>query len=613
MKRHQYTIWFKSNLKNLAHQVYTLPRAISLVKDAAGRWGLAWAGLLVISGLLPAAVALLSKFVIDGISAAAGQTGPADLMAVILPASLLACAIILSMLCQTASDWVRTLMAERISDHVTGLIHDKSTSIDMAYYDFAEFYDHLHRAKSEAAHRPLALMENLGDFFKSAITFISMIGLIIPYGYWLAALLTASTIPAFFVAIHHRLKFHEWWKSVTQKERKAGYLDWLVTSRESAAEIRAFDTGDHFKAAYQALRKGLRRERMGLVKSEKLSEITGASMALAITCAVMIRMVLEAVAGRVTPGDLVLFYQAFTNGQKMARALLSNIGEIYGNSLFIEDLFTFLSLVPAIKDPVGPGPVIAGEMVEIQFENVYFHYPGASRDALCDFCLCIPAGKTVAIVGKNGAGKSTIVRLLCRFYDPDRGKITINGVDIRQIPIARLRRMLTVMFQAPVQYADTISGNIAASDIDAGRPERKIRAAAEAAGADKIAGRMAGGYDTLLGRWLSGGTDLSGGEWRRLALARTAFRDGQIIVLDEPTSSMDSWAEAEWTARFAEYACGRTAIIVTHRFTTAMHADIICVMDNGRVLESGAHETLVAKNGLYAESWQAQMGVRSLI
>lgn len=604
--------WFRSNLKNLALQVHTLPRAISLVKDAAGGWGVVWAGLLVISGLAPAAVALLSKFVMDGIFAAAAgrasQTGSANLVAVILPASLLACVIILSVFCQTASDWVRTLLSERISDHVTGLIHDKSTSIDMAYYDFAEFYDHLHRAKSEAAHRPLILMENLGDFFKSSITFISMIGLIIPYGYWLCALLIASAIPAFFVAIHHRLKFHEWWKSVTQKERKTRYLDWLTTSRECAAEIRAFDTGDHFKAAYQVLRRELRNERMRLVRSEKLSEIIGAAAALAITCGVMIRMVFAAVAGRVTPGDLILFYQAFSNGQKMARALLSNIGEIYGNSLFIDDLFAFLALVPAVPEPAGPGGVIDDEPAEIQFEKVYFRYPGASHDALYDFCIHIPAGKTVAIVGRNGAGKSTIIRLLCRFYDPDRGRITINGKDIKKIPTARLRRMLTVMFQAPVRYADTISGNIGVSDIDAGMPEKKIRAAAKASGADEIAGRLPEGYDTLLGRWLSGGTDLSGGEWRRLALARTAFRDGHIIVLDEPTSSMDSWAEAEWTAGFTEHAHGRTAIIVTHRFTTAMHADIICVMDSGRVVESGVHNALVAKDGLYAASWRAQMG-----
>ena len=608
MAQHTYATMIRSALKDLIRQVGTLPAAVALVKDAAGTWGIAWAGLLLVSGLLPMLVALLSKYVMDGIFIAAGKGGTINFTGVVLPALILAFVMILSVLCKTASDWVRTLLSERISDHVTGLIHDKSTSVDMVYYDLADFYDHLHRAKSEAAHRPLALMQNLGDFFRSTISFVSMIGLILPYGPWFPVLLIASTIPAFFAALFARFEFHEWFKNATQRERKARYLDWLATSREAAAEIRAFGTGERFRETFQTLRKKLRTERMNLLKNRQIAEISGALIALGVTCAVMLWMVFSAAAGQVTPGDLLLFYQAFSNGQKMAHAILENIGEIYGNSLFIDDLFAFLSLEPKITDPQVPSSVPEDMPPEIRFENVCFRYPGTDRYALYDCSMHVPAGKTIAIIGKNGAGKSTLIRLLYRFYDPERGRITINGTDIRKIPLRSLRRMLTVMFQAPVRYADTLANNIGISDIDTGMDDPKIRAAAQIAGADEIAGRMPDGFDTLLGRWFSGGHDLSEGEWRRIALARAMYRYRQIILLDEPTSAMDSWAEAKWIENFREYARGRTAIIVSHRFTTAMHAHIIFVLENGRIVESGSHESLKGLDGPYSASFLAQAG-----
>jgi ATP-binding cassette subfamily B protein len=243
----------------------------------------------------------------------------------------------------------------------------------------------------------------------------------------------------------------------------------------------------------------------------------------------------------------------------------------------------------------------------ICFEQITFRYPGSERVALQDFNLTVPAGQVAAIVGANGAGKSTLVKLLCRFYDPEAGQITLDGINIRDMSLAELRRLITVLFQWPVPYHATAGQNIALGDVQAAPSAAEIAAAARGAGAHEVIARLPREYDTLLGKWFADGTELSGGEWQRIALARAFLRRAQIVVLDEPTSFMDSWAEAEWLARFRALVHGRTALIITHRFTTAMCADVIHVMQNGQIVESGSHDDLLARGGLYAQSWAAQM------
>jgi ATP-binding cassette subfamily B protein len=308
---------------------------------------------------------------------------------------------------------------------------------------------------------------------------------------------------------------------------------------------------------------------------------------------------------RITPGELALILAAFNQGQGLMRALLENAGQLYGNSLFLGNLFEFLAMQPVIAD--GRESKAPEVRVGIDFKSVSFSYPDASGKALDDFTMTIPQGKIVAIVGPNGAGKSTLLKLLCRFYDPDRGAIEIDGLDLKTIAVEDLRRMITVLFQQPFHYNATVQENILYGDLSRTPPAAEVKAAIEAAGAEQIVARLPGQEQTLLGRWFAGGTELSVGEWQRIALARAFLRRAPIIILDEPTSALDPWAEADWLERFRELAAGRTSIIITHRFTTAMHADIIHVMDRGRIVESGSHQRLLEQSGLYAESWSRQI------
>jgi ATP-binding cassette subfamily B protein len=305
-------------------------------------------------------------------------------------------------------------------------------------------------------------------------------------------------------------------------------------------------------------------------------------------------------------GELALFYQAFQQGLRLMRTLLDNAGQLYSNSLFLGNLFEFLALRPAVESPSSPQPVPVTLVHGIRFHEVTFRYPGCDRPVLRGLNLTIPAGRIVAVVGPNGAGKTTLVKLLCRFYDPEAGRIELDGTDLRDFSLAELRSRIAALFQEPVRYNATAAENIALGDVTCAPGASQIRAAAEVAGADEVIARLPQGLDSLLGRCFVDGAELSAGEWQRLALARAFLRRAPILVLDEPTGGMDPWAEAEWLERFRLFARGRTAIVITHRLTTAMRADLICVMAGGEVVESGTHEELVNRCGLYAQSWLEQ-------
>jgi len=593
-------------------QLPNLTRALTLAWRATRSWTLAWCFLLLLQGLLPVATVYLSRSLVDRLVPALGRGGNwQGLTPVLVPLGLLAAVMLLTELLRIAATWVRTAQSESLKDHISALIHTKSIEADLAFYDQPEFYDHLHRARDEAGYRPVELLESLGSLLQNGITLVAMGMVLIPFGVWIPAAIVASTLPALFVVLRYTLVQHEWRRRTTANERRSWYYDWLLTSREAASELRLFDMGPRFQSSYQALRRGLRRERMELAQRQTLAELAAGVFGLLVTGAAMVWMVWKATRGLVSLGELTLFYQAFNQGQRLMRSLLENVGQLYSNILFLGNLFEFLTLQPKVIDRADLVPAPKAILQGIRFVRVSFSYPGSHQPTLHEFSLNIPAGQTVAIVGLNGAGKSTLIKLLSRFYDPDEGRISLDGVDLRDLPIQELRRQMTVLFQEPVRFNTTVAESIALGDTNADddRPDAlAVRSAARVAGADDIVQGLPDGYDTLLGKWFANGTELSAGEWQRLALARAFFRQAPILLLDEPTSAMDPWAEAEWLESFLELAGGRTTLMITHRFTTAMRADVIHVMEQGCIVESGNHEELLRKGGRYATSWAAQMG-----
>jgi ATP-binding cassette subfamily B protein len=598
----------RAKLSHFWAQLGYLPRTLRLIWSAAGWWTLAWFVLLVVLGVLPAVTVYLSRSLVDSlVGALAADLTWESIWPTITLALWMAGLMVLTQIAQSVMDWVRTAQSEIIGDYLSALVHGQATTLDLAFYETPEYQDRLHQARTDLQNRPLALLENGGGLVQSGITLTAMAAVLLPYGPWLPLVLLVSTLPGFYVVIRHNRRHHRWWERTTEERRWANYYDILLTAESIAGELRVFGLGDHFRSAYQGLRSRLRSERLRLARSRGRAQLGASSLATALSGAATIWMIWRAFNGQVTLGDLALFYQAFSQGQALLRSLLGNVGRIYENILFLGNLFEFLDMRPEIVDPRQPKPTPATLQQGIRFQEVTFSYPGSARAVLQDFTFEIPAGKVVAIVGANGAGKTTLVKLLCRLYDPQRGSIQLDGTDLCDLPVEQMRRLVTVLFQFPAPYFTRVVDNIKLGDVTADPDMDAIESAARSAGAHEFIMRLPEGYDTLLGKWFVSGAELSGGEWQRLALARAFLRRAQIMILDEPTSFMDSWAEVDWFDRFRELAAGRTAIFITHRFLIAKRADIIHVMDAGRIVESGSHDELLALGGRYAQSWAAQL------
>ena len=598
----------RTKVRKVQEQLQYLLKGFHLLWEASPRLNSAWFALLVVQGALPVGTIYLSRLFVDALVPAI-QAGGAweSLRPVILYGALIGALFLAGELLQGATEWVRAALAEFVQDHVSNLIHAKSVALDLAYYETPDFYDHLHRATADASYRPISLLESAGSLIQNGLTLLGMGALLLAYGAWLPFVLFFSMLPALYVVFTNNRKYHRWWHESTQDRRWANYFDYLLTANEAAAELRLFDLGDHFRASFQAIRRRLRGERLDLLKTQSLARAGAALVSLLLTGSVMVWFGWRVLRGLLTLGDLALFYQVFNRGQTLMRALLGDLGQIYASNLFLGGFFEFLALAPGLRDPARPQRSPARLKRGISFRQVGFRYPGSPRAALQDFNLEIPAGQVAAIVGENGAGKTTLVKLLCRLYDVEAGAIELDGVDLRQIPIADLRGLTTVLFQDPVPYYASAGQNIALGNVSAGPGRPDVEAAARRAGAHEVIRRLPEGYDTLLGRYFAGGAELSAGEWQRVALARAYVRQAELVILDEPTSFMDSWSEADWFDRLRQLVDGRTAVVITHRLTVARRADIIHVMHAGRIVESGAHEALLRLGGRYAESWFAQM------
>ena len=596
---------FERSLRELLRKIATVRRGLGLVWHSARGWTLAWVVLLLIQGLVPALQIQLTRTVINRLSSVA-LGGDWRHPAIWVPVALIGFLWVFGQLLSSVSGWVQSAQAERVQDHIHSLIHRQALGLDLAFFENPESFNLLHRARVDAMNQPLALLESIGSVLQNGLTLILVSVLLTAYTPWLPVLLIASALPGLWIVGKHVLREHRWNVANTVHVRRATYYDWMITDRGSAAEMRLFDLGPHHQESFQKIRQRLREGRLDLALAELKAELAAGLLSFSGGILGMGWMLLRLWHGLARLGDLVLCYQAFQQGQRLLRTLMESAGKIYRSTLFLENLFQFLALQSALPERSDPVAVPASRGHEIRFEHLTFTYPGSDQPALSDFSLTLPAGAVTAIVGYNGAGKSTLIKLLCRFYDPQQGCLRLDGVDLKDLSLAELRRQITVLFQEPVHYHTTAAENIAMSDLASAPDPARIRAAAESAGADGPIERLKDGYETVLGKWF-GGAELSVGEWQRVALARAFLRDAALVVLDEPTSAMDSWAEIEWLRRFRVLTEGHTTLMITHRFTTAMHADQIHVMDRGRIIESGSHEELLAAGGHYAQSWKAQM------
>jgi ATP-binding cassette subfamily B protein len=426
------------------------------------------------------------------------------------------------------------------------------------------------------------------------------------FNWIITTLLLAAVISGSAVRMKYSGLMYRWQREQTSMERQAGYFNWMLTDSSHAKEIRLFDLGALFIRRFRDLRRTLRKGRLAISLRRTIADFVAQTFATVAIYGSYAYVAYLTMLGKTSLGDLVMYYQAFQRVQGSFQGILSSLAGLYEDNLFLSNLYEFLDLKRTVIEPAQAKPVPRPIQDGIVFSRVGFRYPGGTRRVIEDVSLAIRPGEVVAFVGENGSGKTTLMKLLCRLYDPTSGTITIDGVDLRQFETKALRHEIAIVFQDYVHYHLTARENIWFGNTDLSPDHDRVITAARRSGADEVIRALPHGYETILGKRFADGEELSIGEWQKVALARAFMRDAQIIVLDEPTSSLDAKAEYEVFQSFRQLVSGRTAVLISHRFSTVRMADRIYVLNQGTIIESGTHEELLNRQGVYADLFERQ-------
>lgn len=578
-----------------------------LVWQSAPGWTLASGFLTLINGLLPLATLYLMKLIVDSVNAGAASSGEGDFGRVLILVALAGSIAVFTILSQSVSNVVNEAQSALISDHVQTLLDAKSVEVDLEYYENSEYYETLHRAQREASVRPMIVVNGLFQSGRSFISLTTMAALLLSFN-WVAALIVAfAALPATLVQYKYSSKNYRMQCNITPKERRALYFNKLLTSIDYAKEIRLLGLGQLFMNRNRDLRQQIRKERLSLTLRRLAAESASQAVAVAIVFGTFAFIAHEAFNGIITIGDMLMYFGAIQQGQSFLKSFLSSLVGLYENNLFLTEFYEFLNLKPKVEEPSNPRPFPKPIKSKIRFEHVGFSYPNTSTMVLNDINLEILPGQIVALVGENGSGKTTLIKLLCRLYDPREGTIKIDGIDLRDFKTCDLRREISAVLQDYASYHLKARENIWLGNVDMPEDINHIVQAAECSGIDEVIKRLTKGYDTILGReFEKDGAELSIGEWQKVALARAFFRDSQLIILDEPTSSLDPKAEEKVFNKFKQLIAGKMAIIISHRLSSVTMADRIYYIKEGRVTEHGTHQQLMDQDNDYAQLFEIQ-------
>jgi ATP-binding cassette, subfamily B, bacterial len=557
----------------------------------------------VLVAFMPVGIGIIGRFIIDGVNRIRlHQALPQGFWWLV--AAEMALAVLMNVLSR-AVDYFDALLADRYSHHVSVEVMRKAAALDVTVYEDPVFYDRLERARVQATDR-LAMIQQIGRLIQQSVTTIAFSAVLIRYSPLLLLLLIAGTIPAFLGESHFAFLGYAKNFRQTPMRRQMDYLRQVGGSKEAAKELKLFNLSNFLTGRFTALSSAIYEENVSLNRRRffwggALSFLSQLGYYSAYAYSIF-----YTIQGRYSIGDLTLITTAIMQAMSNIQQVFSTASGVADQALFLTDLLAFLEMKPTVESkPNGlrvPRPAQRG----FEFQDVSFIYPGTSRRVLSGFNFTLSPGESVALIGENGQGKTTIVKLITRLYDPTEGRILFDGVDLREYDLADLHSEIGVIFQDFMRYEMTARENIAMGRIDVDHPVEEIASAAEKSRANDVITRLHGGYDQILGRRFEGGVDLSGGEWQRLALARAYLRDAQLIILDEPTASLDARSEFEVFERFAELTRDKMALLISHRFSTVRMADRIVVLEGGHLVEEGSHSQLMTRGARYAEMFEMQ-------
>jgi ATP-binding cassette, subfamily B, bacterial len=500
---------------------------------------------------------------------------------------------------------VDSLLGDRFTNHVSIKLMEHANSLDLVSFEDPVFYDKMERARRQTTAR-LGMLAGLAGMAQQLLTLLSLLSAVIFFSPWLLLLLVAATVPVFFGETRFAMLNYSMLYRYTPERRELDYLRYLGASNESAKEVKIFGLGKYLTARARRLFERFYSENRRLAIHRA---IHGTLLNLIPTGAYYTAyafIIIKALAGALTVGDLTLMVGAFSRARTIMESLVSGLVNVSEQALFIKDLFDFFQTNPLITSPPDALPAPRPIRFGFEFENVSFAYPGSEQNVLSNVSFRFYPGERIALVGENGAGKTTLVKLLARLYDPTEGRILLDGIDLRRYKVDDLRHEIGVIFQDYMRYDMLAGENIGFGRIDELQDEERVARSAEKSLAAGVVAKLPNAYGQMLGRRFEGGVDLSTGQWQKIALARAYMRDAQILILDEPTASLDARAEFEVYQRFVDLTAGKMAVLISHRFSTVRMADRILVLENGRIVEQGSHYQLVELGGKYAELFELQ-------
>ena len=600
-------IGWKERLAALRH----VPALFRLIWETHRGYAVAMVLLRIVSSVIPVSTFWVGKLILDSVIAA--RAGNASLSQIWKYIALEVVIVLVGEILARASSLVESLLGDLFSNVMSVRLMEHASTLDLAQFEDPEFYDHLERARRQTVGR-IALLTVLLSMSQGALTLVTLAGALIAYNPWLLLLLAIAVIPSFlgethFASLGYSLLFR--W---TPERRQLDYLRYVGASDKTAKEVQMFGLAPWLTDRYRSLSQRFYEENRSLsIRRGAISAVLSILGTIGYYAAYVV-VLLSAVRGEITIGTLTFLAASFSRGRDIIQGILMSASNVYEQALYLRDLFVFLDMRPTIESPPNARPVPAKIQTGFVFENVGFRYPGSERWAIRNVDLVLGPGERVALVGENGAGKTTITKLMARLYDPTEGRITLDGIDLREYDLVSLRHAIGVIFQDFVRYDMRFDENIGVGEIDSVRADldknngtsAAITNAAENSLAASLLPRFTKGYQQMLGRRFDDGVDLSGGEWQKIALARAYIRDAQVLILDEPTAALDARAEYEVFLRFSELVAGRMAVLISHRFSTVRMADRIIVLRHGKVEEQGSHEELLERHGLYEELFTMQ-------